>query len=452
MKAIKLTEITHMLDASMVGKDACINSISTDTRTLRSGELFVALTGNNFDGHDYLAQARDKGAAGAIINKNVAIDLPTIRVNDTRVALGEIATYMRTEQPLPLIAITGSCGKTTTKAMLTSIMSTQGPVLSSQGSFNNDIGMPLTLLQQKQEHRYAVIEMGTNHFGEIAYLSAIARPDVAVIINIGSAHLEGFGDSKGVARAKGEIFQGLRSNGTAVINVDDTYAEYFRSLIGNRNVVTFACNNNADVRGENIQVTTEGYPSFTLRIGDATAQVRLPTVGEHNVMNALAAAASAHTVGVPIADIKTGLETMQPVAKRMIWRDGKNDVRIIDDSYNAIPDAVYAALNVLARQPGEKVFAFGGMAELGEHVEKEHTRVGEQAKALGINHLYAIGPYSHLTIKAFGNGGKYFTSKQELITALETTLHPEMTILVKGSRGSKMEEVVAALTITHEKN
>lgn len=451
MNNMKLSEVAHILGAELSGKDEKFTSISTDSRVLHVGELFIAMKGEYFNAHEFINQAKALGAVAAIVSENVATDLPTILVPDTRLALGNLAAYLRNKQPIPLYAITGSCGKTTTKTMLASILSHRGSVLANQGTFNNDIGVPLTLLQQKSEHRYAVIEMGANHFGEIEYLTKIACPDIATVINVGAAHLEGFGDLAGVARAKGEIFQGLGRDGIAIINAEDTFAEYFFSLVGKRRSITFGFKPTADIWGESITLDRTGHPSFLLHIREESCSVKLPTVGVHNISNALAAAAMAYASDTDIETIKKGLEDMQPVAKRMIWREGCHGAQIIDDSYNANPTATEAALQVLAKMPGEQIFAFGGMAELGQHAEQEHIRVGQIAREIGIQQLYAIGPFSHLTVSSFGQGGRFFDNKKELIVSLQEQLHPAVTVLIKGSRSSRMEEVVTALTITERK-
>jgi UDP-N-acetylmuramoyl-tripeptide--D-alanyl-D-alanine ligase len=446
-----LSEVAHILGAQFSGQDSKFTSINTDSRVLQVGELFIAIKGEHFNGHEFINQAKALGAVAAIVSEKVVTDLPTLLVSDTRLALGNLAAHLRSQKPIPLFAITGSCGKTTTKTMLASILSQRGSILANQGTFNNDIGVPVTLLQQKPEHEYAVIEMGANHFGEIAYLTNIARPNVASVINVGAVHLEGFGDLTGVSRAKGEIFQGLVPDGVAIINIDETYAEYFFSLVGNRRIITFGFKPTADIWGEAITLDEKGRPSFLLHVRGENCTVKLPTVGIHNVSNALAAAAMAYVAETDIETIKQGLEDMQPVAKRMIWRQGHNGIQIIDDSYNANPNATLAALEVLAKMPGEKIFVFGGMAELGQHAEQEHVRVGQLAREIGIQQLYATGAYSDLTVSSFGQGGCFFDNKMELIVAVRKQLRPAMTLLIKGSRSSRMEEVVMALTITEGK-
>jgi UDP-N-acetylmuramoyl-tripeptide--D-alanyl-D-alanine ligase len=445
MNPMTLIELSKVIAGELIGADARFNAINIDSRTIKTGELFFAIVGEFFDGHNFLNDVQQKGAVAAVVNKKIDIDLPIIVVTNTRKALGDLAAYHHSKYAIPTLAITGSCGKTTTKTMLASIMSQVGKVLVNQSSFNNDIGLPLTLLQQEPEHEFAVLEIGANHFGEISHLTKIAKPDVAAVINIGSAHLEGFGDLAGVSRAKGEIFQGLSTTGIAVINADDNYADYLHSLVKNHRIITFAEKNSADVKGTDIKVDEHGRPAFTLAIEQQMIDVALPVIGEHNVMNALAAAAMAHAVNVPLPVIKQGLESVKPVVKRLNLFKGKNGSHIIDDSYNAIPNAVHAALNILARRAGERIFVFGGMAELGKHVEQEHILLGEKAHALGIEYLYAIGPHSKLTVDAFGIGGKYFTEKKDLIAAVLAHLNPNITVLVKGSRGAKMEEVVAKL-------
>lgn len=427
--------------------DIKFQSVSIDSRQIKPGELFVAIKGEQFDGHHFVAQAKEKGAVAAIVSEPVAVDLPTIQVADTRVALGELAAKHRQQFNIPVIALTGSCGKTTTKEMLRSILSQCDSVLAPESSFNNDIGVPLTLLQLTKSHRFAVIEVGANHPGEIANLTQIVKPTLAFILNVAPAHLAGFGSIEGVMRAKSEIFDGLAADGIAMINVDDQFAPQWRELLKDRRVVTFSASKTADYSAEDIHSNNDGCYGFTLVTPAGKVAIQLPLFGEHYILNAVAAAAAAHSVGAPLTAIKAGLETVKAVKGRLMLKQGHEGTRILDDSYNAIPYAVAASLRVLAKYPGERVFAFGGMREIGETAAQEHIRIGELAKQLGIQQLYAYGEFSDLTVKAFGEGGHYFATQPELIDAMRAILQPDMTVLVKGSLSSKMANVVQALVM-----
>lgn len=443
---MKLSEITQYLNGQLKGADAQFQFVSTDTRTLDAGDLFVALKGPNFDGHTFLRDAKKKGAIAALISQSVDSDLPTVQVENTHQALGQLSALRREETPIPLIALTGSSGKTTVKEMIRSILSECGPTLANQGTLNNDIGVPLTLLKLTPQHRYAVIEMGANHPGEIAYLTKLAQPDVAFINNIAPAHLEGFGSIEGVARAKSEIFQGLKKEGIALINADDHYADWLQQLLKSRSVQRFGMNNtHVDFCAHNLQSDAHGYFSFILHTPSDKVEIKLQLLGQHNVLNAVAAAAATHAIGISLAAIKNGLEKAQPVAGRLAPRAGINGARIFDDTYNANPTSMKAALQVLAKYPGERVFVMGDMRELGNDAEKMHREVGQYAKELNIQHLLAWGELSRFAVKEFGNGGRHFENQSELSAAVREILHPEMTVLVKGSRGAKMEKVVECL-------
>jgi UDP-N-acetylmuramoyl-tripeptide--D-alanyl-D-alanine ligase len=439
---LSLTQTAKILNAELSGQDNKFLAVSIDSRSVKTGDLFIAIKGEKFDGHHFVAEAKSQGAVAAVVQQKVAIDIPQIIVPDTRKALGSLAAYWRNQFKIPVLALTGSCGKTTTKTMLASIFAQKGQVLSPQSSYNNDIGLPLTLLKLRSSHQEVVLEIGANHVGEIAYLTKIAQPDVAAVLNIGNAHLEGFGDKTGVAKEKSDIFKGLTSNGIAVINDEDEFASFMRDQLKSHPYITFGLKPSADVYGTKIRLDEEGKAMFTLNIAGQSELVTLPTLGEHNVMNALAAAVMAHAVHVPLQQIVQGLQNMQVVAKRLNKRRGLNKSIIIDDTYNAIPNAVEAALKLLARADGERIFVFGGMAELGAETEKQHKQIGQFAKANNIHRLLAVGVYSHLTVDAFGAGAELFTSKADLINQLRGYLHSEATILVKGSRGSRMEDVV----------
>lgn len=441
----ELSDVQSQLQAELIGANVAFADVSTDTRSIKEGDLFVALTGPNFDGHDFLNQAKDAKAAAAIVSKNVRTDLPCLKVADTRKALGMLAKYHRAQHPIPIAAITGSCGKTTTKTMLAHILSQRAPTHVNKASFNNDIGVPLTLLGLRKEHQFAVSEMGANHPGEIQYTTSLVRPHVAVINNVAPAHLEGFGSVKGVATAKSEIFQGLDDDGIGVVNADDKFADYIREQVGNHKIITFGIQNQADVMARNVGLNHDGFAQFTLVTPKGNAEVTLPVIGEHNVMNALSAAAIAIAFDLTINEIKTGLETFEPVDMRLIRKKGHYGSLVLDDTYNANPLSFDAALHVLVHYPGESILVIGDMGELGERVREFHQEIGVKAKNLGVKHLLAVGEMSQLAVEAFGENGVCYPSHQALIADLLPHLKQDVTVLVKGSRRTQMERVVAAI-------
>lgn len=450
MIAMQLSEAARVLDAELKGADAGFRSVSTDTRTLQPGALFVALCGENFDGHDFVEQARVAGAVAAVVSRAVDTALPLLLVDDTRLALGRLAAAHRAARSVPVVAVTGSNGKTTVKEMVAAILAQRGPVLATQGNLNNDIGMPLTLLRLAPEHAFAVLEMGANHPGEIAYLTNIARPTVALITNAGLAHLEGFGSIEGVAQAKGEIYAGLTPDGTAVINADDAYAGLWDELTRTRRRVHFGLREDAEVHADpaSIRFEIQGErlcTSFRMVTPVGKADIRLPLAGKHNVRNALAAAAAALAVGLSLTEIRAGLDGMQPVKGRLQLRRGLRGARVIDDTYNANPGSLQAGIEVLAVCPGTRWLVLGDMAELGEGSAELHRKVGAQARAAGLDRLWAIGEQSLAAVEAFGVGARHFTAQGNLIAVLQAELGQDAVVLVKGSRRMRMERVVEAL-------
>ena len=434
------------------GDDVAFHGVATDTRTLRPGTLFFALRGARFDGHDFLGLALERGAVAAVVDRAVDSPLSRIEVDDTRLALGRLAATWRSRFTVPLVAVTGSNGKTTVKEMIASILSCDGDGLVTVGNLNNDIGVPLTLLRLSGAHRFAVIEMGANHAGEIGYLTGIARPGVAVITNAGPAHLEGFGDLEGVARAKGEIFQGLADSGTAVINADDAFARLWFDLASTHRTLTFGFGASAAVHARDIRATDGGPQAFILVTPHGEVAVNLPLAGRHNCLNALAASAAATAVGATLADIKSGLEHMNPVDGRLQMRAGIRGARIIDDTYNANPSSVSAALRVLASYGSgtPKWFVLGDMAELGGDAAELHASVGREAQRLGIERVYAVGDLAVRAADAFGAGARHHARHEDLIDELRSDIAAAGTagapvILVKGSRSMHMERVVVAL-------
>lgn len=442
---MKLSELSALVDGQFIGQDSSFDSISTDSRNINPGELFIAVAGDQFDGHNFVAQAQMRGAVAALVSQDVVCEIPLIKVSDTRKALGQLAAKRREQFPIPLIALTGSCGKTTTKEMLRSILSVCGETLANIKSFNNDLGVPLTLLQLTSQHQYAVIEMGANHPGEIAYLTQLAKPNVALITNIAPAHLQGFGSIEGVAKAKSEIFNSLTAAGTAIINADDNFADWLKDVLKNRTIWSFGVRNKADFYTKEIGSDDTGRFSFVLCSPQGEIDIKLPLAGQHNVMNALTAAAASMAVGATLPAIKQGLEQVSPVPGRLVIRQGRVGACVIDDTYNANPASVAAALQVLSQRSGERIFVFGGMGELGDNAGDYHKQIGELAKQLRIERVYTCGELAKLAAEAFGNHGYHFANQEELVNELQNILQPEMTILVKGSRSTKMEKVVAAL-------
>ena len=438
-----LADIAALFNVEKRIVDAEITGVSTDSRSIEKGNLFVALKGENFDGHDYLEAVEEKGAVAAIVDRDVPLGIPTINVKDTLMALGEMAAWWRQQLQLQVVGLTGSNGKTTVKDMLSSILSEVGAVASTRGNFNNDIGLPLTLLQMKPEHEFAVIEMGANHAGEIAYLTNITRPDVAILNNAGAAHLEGFGSLQGVAEAKGEIFSGLGRDGVAVINIDDHYADYWISLCDNHKKIFFGFSTAADVTTTTL---AEGYSGcFVLATPEDETEVCLKVLGIHNLKNALAASAAAIALGVNNNVIKKGLEKFSGVKGRLQLNSAANDSVVIDDSYNANPTSMKAAIDVLSQQQKPSLLVIGDMGELGDDAGKLHAEIGEYAKEKKINLLMTLGELSKQAAKSFGENAKAYEEKQTLISDVNKKLEEGIAVLVKGSRSMRMEEVVAAL-------
>ena len=443
---MELATVANVIGAHYNGPVINFDEVSINSRELSPGQLFIAIKGEHFDGHDFVAQATAKGAIAAIISKPMNnLTIPCLLVQNTRSAMATIATHHRQQMSATVMGVTGSCGKTTVKTLLTSILSQQDNTLSSQRSFNNDIGVPLTLLKLRREHKYAVCEMGANHAGEIAALTKIVKPDVAAITIAAAAHLEGFGSVEGVALAKGEIFQELPNDGVAVINNDDHYAEFWKSLAVPHRIVTFGCDHPADIKAESITMNEHAQATFQLITPEDDALICLQLMGEHNVTNALAATAMAYAKSIPIDAIQRGLEACISPDKRLVIRRGYAGATVIDDTYNANPLSANAAVSVLAQHRGQSIFVLGDMLELGNRSEEFHRQLGEHAKALGIQRLYCYGSHSQSAAQAFGNHAHHFTDQKELLTALYNVLHEEATVLVKGSNSMGMDKVVNAL-------
>ena len=442
-----LSQVAQTLGARMIGADVALTAVSTDTRGVAAGQLFIALRGARFDAHDFLEQAVASGAAALLVadESKLPAGVSALVVDDTLLALGRLAAAWRAQFSLPLIAVTGSNGKTTTKEMIAAILKAQfgDAVLATRGNFNNDIGLPITLLGLNATHRAAVIEMGMNHPGEIAYLAPIGAPTVALVTNAQRAHLEGMGDLDEVAREKGSVFVGMPANGVAVINADDRYAPTWREMAGAHAVCTFGIDHVADVSGKVRQHGLE--TALQLSAPEGEAEIRLSIPGRHNARNAVAAAAACLAAGLPLAAVVAGLESFAGVKGRLQRRAGIKGAEILDDTYNANPDSVRAGIDVLAATIGRKLLVLGDMGEIGDASGQYHDEIGGYAKSQGIDRLYALGDAAQQAVRNFGEGAKHFCNVEKLIAAVDKELGPETTVLIKGSRFMKMERVADAL-------
>ncbi|MFV3289389.1 UDP-N-acetylmuramoyl-tripeptide--D-alanyl-D-alanine ligase [Pseudomonas sp. NY11955] len=446
LKPFSLSQLTTALGGRQIGGDATFNGVSIDSRSVGAGQLFVALAGPRFDGHDYLADVKAKGAVAALVEREVAdVDLPQLLVADCRLALGQLGALNRAAFDKPVVAITGSSGKTTVKEMLASILRTRGLVHATRGNLNNDLGAPLTLLEIAPEHSAAVIELGASRIGEIRYTVGLTKPQVVIINNAGTAHVGEFGGPEKIVEAKGEILEGLGEGGIAILNLDDKAFAIWQARAGEHKVVSFARSNaKADFHATDIGRDARGCPSFKLHGAGETVDVQLNVLGEHNVSNALAAAAAAHAVGLSLSGIAAGLAAVQPVKGRTVAQIAPNGVRVIDDSYNANPTSMCAAIDILAGFSGRTVLVLGDIGELGQWAEEGHRQVGDYARGK-VDALYAVGSNMTHAVKAFGANGRHFATQAELIDAVSAESASDTTILIKGSRSAAMENVVAAL-------
>jgi UDP-N-acetylmuramoyl-tripeptide--D-alanyl-D-alanine ligase len=439
-----LSYAAEAMNGTLHGDDRRFDGVSTDTRTIGEGELFVALSGPNFDGNKFVSHAASKGAAGAVVTAATGDPLAQIEVADTRIALGQLAAAWRKERAATVVGITGSNGKTTVKELIAACLSSVAPTLATEGNFNNDIGLPLMMARIDDSHRYAVLEMGANHAGEIAYLAGLASPDVVVLTNAAAAHLEGFGSIEGVAHAKAEILQSEPRPSVAVLNADDEYYSYWQSLVEDVDVLSFGLNEDADIRADQIE-TGKGQTHFTMHLLDTTIELTLPLAGVHNVRNACAAAAVASALDVPAEKIRAALESVNPVSGRLTPLPGLNGSTLYDDSYNANPLSVIAAAEFLASLGGESWLVLGDMFELGEDAERMHRDVGDAIRDSGVNRLFTLGDLSAGASEAFGDGGTAYESVDGLISDVRAGLGKDVNVLVKGSRGMRMERVVDAV-------
>ncbi|NOQ13017.1 MAG: UDP-N-acetylmuramoyl-tripeptide--D-alanyl-D-alanine ligase [Methyloprofundus sp.] len=443
-----LTEIANCVHGQLIGTDVTASGVSIDTRTLAQGDVYIALSGEQFYGHDFIAQAEEAGALALLVTKKVVTRLPQVIVTDSRIALAELAGCVREKSRLRVCAITGSNGKTTVKEMIAAILAVRYQVLFTAGNFNNDIGVPLTLLRLDKQHQFAVVEMGANHIGEIAYSCQYARPDVAVITNVGAAHIEGFGSIEGVAQAKAEIIQSLSADGVAILNADDAFFAQWREIAGQRKLISFAVDHAADVEAENIEIKADEL-AFTTRFDLVAEGSRIPVslalAGEHNVLNALAASAACLALGVELQQIQKGLQQVRPVKGRLQLFETVAGGKIINDTYNANPASLAAALKVLKNCTGELWVALGAFGELGSESAQQHGAMAEQIKQAGVERLFVVGAMAENTAQAFGEGAIYYSRQEDLITAIKQAIRTDVVLLVKGSRAQKMERVVEAL-------
>ncbi len=452
MKPLALGDIARWCEARLLGDAAaaelCIDAIATDTRTLDQNDgrrvLFVALRGENHDAHEHLDEAVARGASALLVSRATETDLPQLLCGDTEQALGELAAGVQKHRSATVIALTGSNGKTSVKTLLFGILERAGKAYANPGNRNNEIGLPLAVLDAPEDAQYAIYEMGAGKPGDIAYLTSIVRPQVALVNNIAPAHLERMGTLLGVAQTKGAIYEALPADGVAVINADDAFGAYFEKLAQGRRVLRFGLDASADISARAIRGDESGS-RFELLTAQGNAQVALPLPGRHNVMNALAATALALGAGVGLDTIRHGLNNARQVPGRQMSHMLTNGAVLIDDSYNANPGSVEAAIAALAAIGGEAWLVLGDMAELGDGAELLHAQVGDSARNQKIARLYTVGMKSHAAARAFGADARHFTDQQSLLQALRNDLRGDVRVLVKGSRSSAMDKIVAAL-------
>jgi len=443
ISALMLSDIARETGGTLLG-EATAYGVCTDTRKVTPGDVFVALVGTHYDGHQFVAQAIEAGAVAAVVSSDVKADIPLLKVDDTRFALGQIARLNRRKFKGPVIALTGSAGKTTTKEMVASILSERGAVLATQSNFNNEIGVPLTLLAIDSSHRFAVVEMGASRSGDIAYLTQFAEPDIALLTNAMAAHIEGFGSLEGVAKTKGEIFESVAEGGFALLNQDDAFFQQWQKQAGKASITTFSkVDSTADFYASDIRVRRDGSTQFNLHMKQHAVAIQLGLLGEHNVFNAVAAATAAITAGATTENVKAGLERIKPVDGRL-KPFAYPEQLIIDDSYNASPGAVKAAIDVLSQFSGERCLILGTMGELGDLAEDGHREVAEYARENGIEQLFIVGDYAKVVADAFGDRCRTFENMEQLLDGVGHHLNSAV-VLVKGSRSAHMERAVEAL-------
>ncbi|MEM8983575.1 MAG: UDP-N-acetylmuramoyl-tripeptide--D-alanyl-D-alanine ligase [Pseudomonadota bacterium] len=443
MSAGSLSRVAVLTDGRLYGGDASWSGVSTDTRVLQAGQLFIGLNGPNFRGADFASDAMAKQASAAVVDRNVDPSLPHVVVHDTKHALGIIATDWRDRFSKPVIGVTGSNGKTTVKQLIAALLGPQA--YATPGNFNNDIGVPLSLLGLASSHSGAVIEMGANALGEIAYLTSLVRPDVGLITNAGPAHLEGFGSLDGVAAGKGELFYALGADATAIINRDDTYYEPWCDMAAPARIVSFGLHESADFRATDCELYVDRC-EFVLHGPDFSGPVNLPLAGGHNVVNACAAAASVWAAGVAPDDLLARFAGVVAAPSRLRQLSTRSGNLLIDDSYNANPSSMRAAAGYATSLDGDVWMALGDMGELGADAEQMHFELGRALAELGVARLLATGELMAQCVRGFGNNGEWFADHAAMIRHIDATLPAGAVLIVKGSRSARMETVVAALT------
>lgn len=438
MKSLSLLQLAHAADGELLGADCSVSRYSTDTRTVAANDLYFCLRGDNFDGHDFVSQAIDKGAGAIVTEIKIHTDTPQLLVSDSRRAFGLFAKLWREQFSKPVIGVTGSNGKTTVKQLLASIFNQAGRVHFTRANDNNEIGVPQTLLGLSDDHDFAVVEMGASHLGEIEWLGELVQPDVSLITNASAAHLEGFGDAQSVASEKAWIYKSLNANGTAVINVDDSFCGYWFEICSGKTVITFGSTGD-------VVATRCDNGSITIEYSGQQVNCDYQLPGEHNVKNAAAAAACAIAAGLSLDTIAKGLASALPVSGRLNFIHLADGITLIDDTYNANPASVRAAINVLAESCGKRFLVVGDLLELGAEEVQQHQLIGEYARDHKVDRLLAYGQLSKNTVQSYGDGADWYESKNHLLDALMSELQPNSTVLVKGSRSMKMEDVVAVV-------
>ena len=462
MQTMSLQQLAATVNGHLVGENVSFNAISTDTRSIQAGDLFVALNGENFDANDFVGQASERGAIAAVVSSDVTVDMPYVKVDDTLQALTQMAKAQREALDIPLVAITGSNGKTSVKELLASILRNSKNVLATEGNLNNQIGVPLTLLKLTQEHDVAVVEMGASHSGDIAHLCDIATPTVAILNNVGSAHLEGFGDTQGVANAKGEIISGLTETGTAILNQEEPWLDQWLQLLGNRSLIRFGWSDEADVWVDIDSVQTgilngQFKTRFVLNYQQQQIEIQLNLIGTHNVLNALAASSAAISLGESLASIKEGLGRLKVVKGRMQALKGVGDSVVINDCYNANPKSFEAAMACLKKIPQPMWLVLGDFAELGAESTQIHQQLGVDIEKSNVQQFYAVGEQMKNAVNEFNKQSAsssrqavHFATKERLAELLESELSSNIVVLVKGSRSQGLESIVEKITIMED--
>jgi UDP-N-acetylmuramoyl-tripeptide--D-alanyl-D-alanine ligase len=449
---MQFSDLAQNLDAKVVGTDVEFASLSTDSRSVHPGEVFLALKGERFDGHEHVQAAADAGACGAVVSERVSAGIPQLLVDDTHVALGQIARMNRLRSEARVVALTGSQGKTTVKEMIAAILSSRAPTLATHANLNNTIGVPLTLLRLSAEHEFAVIEMGANRGGEIDFSAGIAAPDVALITTASAAHVEGFGSLAGIVKAKGEILDHIKPGGTAVLNYDDSHVSDWIERVTPERYVQFSLQEGARAEyiARDIQRNPNGRVAFTLLTPVGECEIDMKLLGRHNVMNATAAAAVALEVGADLENVKAGLAGLEALPGRLNVVTGIANSLLLDDSYNASPNSFSAGIDVLATFPGRRILISGDMKELGDETEYAHKLVGNLAQQAGIDALWSVGEHAGLVVSNFGNNAKAFADQESLIAYARNQLDASTVVLIKGSRGAGMDRVVSELQAKEE--